>query len=273
MQGEGDSYFPAPWWSHFAASQQDDAEDEAGGEDEEEEGDTEESSEESETERGQEEEGVEGEEVEEDEVEPEFQLTEDTEDERFKTDTLFIIEEVLSRVSSSDQSSEGQRLDQEELVRDGVGVLEECPVEVGRVEETAGEDSGGGEGWQEVEEEEVTNTKAEDERLADSPADASVEEEESPDEGINSDTSCSEGGVEEGVVNEEEEEEEGGPVVEEDLSEKSEGFFEAIESRSEEYAKLGVVNGLDTKKRCLTAQDFGESESATQLANEDTLSA
>ena len=93
IQGEGEAYFPAPWWSHFATSHQDEAEDEAGGEEEEEE-DTEESSEESETEMGQEEEGVEGEDVEEEEVEPEFQLTEDTEDERFKTDTLFIIEEV-----------------------------------------------------------------------------------------------------------------------------------------------------------------------------------
>ena len=266
IQGEGEAYFPAPWWSHFATSHQDEAEDEAGGEEEEEE-DTEESSEESETEMGQEEEGVEGEDVEEEEVEPEFQLTEDTEDERFKADTLFIIEEVLSRVSSE------QRVDEEEVVGEGV----ECPVEVGRVEETAGEDAGGGVGWQEVEEDEVeedesTKTKTDAERSAESPADASVEEEESPDEGISSDTSCSE----EGVVNEEEEEEEeegeeGGPVVEEELSEKSEGFFEAIESRSEEYAKLGVVNGLDT--RCLTDEDFGESENAAKIANEDTLSA
>ena len=269
FQGEGEAYFPAPWWSHFATSHQDEAEDEAGGEEEEEE-DTEESSEESETEMGQEEEGVED--LEEEEVEPEFQLTEDTEDERFKADTLFIIEEVLSRVSSE------QRVDEEEVVGEGV----ECPVEVGRVEETAGEDAGGGVGWQEVEEDEVeedevdeneveedevTKTKTDAERSAESPADASVEEEESPDEGISSDTSCSE----EGVVNEEEEE--GGPVVEEELSEKSEGFFEAIESRGEEYAKLGVVNGLDTKNRCLTDEDFGESENAAKIANEDTFSA
>ena len=96
-------------------------------------------------ERGQEE-GGEGEE-EEEEVEAEFQLTEDTEDERFKTDTLFIIEEVLSRVSSEQSSDEQQRVDQVEMVGDGLGVeVEECPVEVGRVEETAGEDSGGGGG-------------------------------------------------------------------------------------------------------------------------------
>ena len=232
-------------------------------------------------ERGQEEEGGEGEE-EEEEVEAEFQLTEDTEDERFKTDTLFIIEEVLSRVSSEQSSDEArdeqQRVYQVEMVGDGLGVeVEECPVEVGRVEETAGEDSGGGAGWQEVEEEEeeeeeeneASKPKTEDERLAESPAEASVDGEESPDEGISSDTSCSEGGA----VNEEEEEEEEeeGPVMEEDLSEKSEGFFEAIECRSEEYAKLGVGDGLETKKRCLTEEDFGESENATKIANEDRL--
>ena len=145
VQGEGDSYFPSPWWSHFATSQQDEGEEEeANGEEEEEEGGDSESSEESEAERGHEEE--------EEEVEEEFQLTEETEDERFKTDTLYIIEEVLRRVSN-DQSSEGPG---ENVVNQGVVAgsslcgVEEFPVEVGRVEETVGEYADGGAGWQEV---------------------------------------------------------------------------------------------------------------------------
>ena len=218
-------------------------------------------------------------------MEGEFQLTEDTEDERFKTDTLYIIEEVLSRVSSEQSSDEArendqQRVDQGVVVRDCLGVID-CPVEVGQVEETVGEDSCGGAGWQEVEDEEeeeeeeeeergATETRRGDETLVDSPVEPTVEEEESPDEGINSDTSSSEGGVEEGVVNEEEDE---GPVVEEDLSEKSEGFFEAIECRSEEYAKLAVGNGLASKKGCSTELDFGESESGTKIANDNTFTA
>ena len=69
------------------------------------------------------------------------------------------------------------------------------------------------------------------------------------------------------------EEEDEGPVVEEDLSEKSEGFFEAIECRSEEYAKLAVGNGLASKKGCSTELDFGESESGTKVANDNTFTA
>ena len=306
VQGEGDSYFPSPWWSHFATSQQDEGEEEeANGEEEEEEeeGGDSESSEESEAEREHEEE--------EEEVEEEFQLTEETEDERFKTDTLYIIEEVLRRVSN-DQSSEGPG---ENVVNQGVVAggslcgVEEFPVEVGRVEETVGEYADGGAGWQEVggnegqdveeddeeeEEEEkeeggreVNETKTEEVTLADSPTEEEdVEEddddeedeeegEESPDEGINSDTS--DNGLEEGVVHEGEEDEDGddddGPVVDEDLSEKSEGFFEAIEEcgGNEDYGDLTRGKDLDSEKSCMTLEDFGES--TNQTANEETTAA
>ena len=221
VQGEGDSYFPSPWWSHFATSQQDEGEEEeANGEEEEEEGGDSESSEESEAERGHEEE---------EEEEEEFQLTEETEDERFKTDTLYIIEEVLRRVSN-DQSSEGPG---ENVVNQGVVAgsslcgVEEFPVEVGRVEETVGEYADDGAGWQEVggnegqdveeddveeEEEEkgergreVNETKTEEVTLADSYTEPSIGEEEDVEEDDDDDDEEEEDGEEE-----EEEEDDGG---------------------------------------------------------------
>ena len=225
---QGESYYPAPWWSHFAHSQPTGEEDGGGGEEGE---DTEESSEDSDEDRGQEEEkGEEREEGEEDEEgeegTEESQRSEDALDQRFKTDTLQIIEDVLSKMAPTgdESTNDGDIIDESEG--------DPCASESREVEvisaldesEESPEDESNVDKYVEAAEEECKDD------------DEIVPVEDSTDEGISSDNSCSE---------EVPDDERSGTKLlsEEEFSERSEGFFESVsQDNSEEF---------DTAEICL----------------------